>query len=230
MRSIFFCALFLCYPILAQNPKPSPNLSSLTQEMTRLYSEGEISGSAIWYPAEFFRFTFEEKKKYSQAELEKIEQSFRGVNLFAVTLGQLRDEQIVYDTQESLKNRLELRDQQGQSWVPLSEEILRPELRSYVAAIRPALVEALGPSGKNVSFVFFSGFDLEGKRPLDPKSGKSFTLLVHKNSSLSKEEIFSARFEWKLPLSSLFPSKICTKCQEPCQWNWNYCPFDGTKL
>ena len=37
-------------------------------------------------------------------------------------------------------------------------------------------------------------------------------------------------YNWRLPLGSLLPKKVCRTCGESLNGAWKFCPWDGTKL
>lgn len=45
-----------------------------------------------------------------------------------------------------------------------------------------------------------------------------------------KIKVGNKEFQWRLPLDSLLPMKICPKCNKECKGSWIFCPWCGKKL
>jgi hypothetical protein len=110
-------------------------------------------------------------------------------------------------------------DASGKSYEPLSNDELPPLLQSILAGMKPGMVAAAGPAGKNMAILVFSNRDTAGKPIADAKSSGTFSVVAAGKA-----------FRWRTPLGALLPPKACPKCGESLSGAYKFCPYDGTPL
>ncbi len=196
------------------------DVNALIQEtQKRSDKPGEMT-FVWWIPEEYWRASFAQNPNMTAAQIEEFVKVFRPYTLVAAVDGNMGSYgTVTYKTETEIRSKISIIDSQGNSYPPLSEEAVSVEAKSFLAAKKPMLANALGPLGQNMYFFIF---------PAQNKDGQDI-------AAVKKEGAFSVKlgegeFKWKLPLNSLLPAKTCPTCKEKISGAYKFCPWDGTKL
>jgi len=107
----------------------------------------------------------------------------------------------------------------GHTFTPLDEDALVPGARNLFSMSKPLFSNMFGSMGKHFEFLIFPGKDKSGAKVVDPLGTGTLRFNVNSHS-----------FAWHLPLGSLLPPKSCPTCGQTFPGNYEFCPYDGTKL
>ena len=203
---------------LAQRPKV--DLNALTRETQKTIQKAGKVTIVWWIPEEFWQASFAENPTITETQTEVIVQALRPYTLIAVvdgTIGPFGGMQ--YRPKADIQVSIQLRDSQGIRYSPLREDMVNVDTKNFLSMMKPALTNMLGPMGQNMHFFLFPAKNKQGQGIAQAKSKGDFAV-----------ELEEREFRWRLPLSSLLPSKICPRCAEISDGAWNFCPWCGTKL
>ncbi|NIQ86285.1 MAG: hypothetical protein GTN83_16055, partial [Acidobacteria bacterium] len=118
-----------------------------------------------------------------------------------------------------LRKSIVLIDAEGDRYVPLAEGAVSADATNLAVMMKPLLSNMLGPTGENMGFFFLPATTEAGGLIADPLGEGTFTVRVGDQP-----------FEWRTPLSSAIPSKVCPVDGEEMSGAWSYCPWHGKKL
>jgi hypothetical protein len=124
-----------------------------------------------------------------------------------------------YTPADEIRRTTTLVSPAGDTFLPLEEDALSPGVRNLVSMSNPLFANMFGSLGKNIYCIVFPGKDKSGATVVDPLGKGKVTIIVNSHS-----------FSWRLPLGSLLPPRTCPNCGEHFPGNYEFCPFDGTKL
>lgn len=196
-------------------------LNALIQE-TQKKSErtGEIS-FVWWIPQEYWQLSFAQNPTITPEQSEKVLSVFRPYTIIAVVDGKTNPSAgITYRSEGDIRSGIKLKDRSGATYLPLGDEQISVETKSFLAAMKPVLANVLGPMGQNMYFFVFPAQD----------SAAQDIANATKEGSFSVELGEGRAFSWELPLSSLLSLKTCPACGKKLNGAYKYCPWDGTKL
>jgi len=219
--SLIFMVLFLGRVGYVLVQAQIQEINALIQE-TQKKSErmGEMS-FVWWIPQEYWQLSFSQNPEVTPEQSEKVLSVFRPYTIIAVVDGRTGQAAgITYRAEAELRSNIKIKDKAGNIYLPLSDEQINMETRSFLAAMKPVLSNVLGPMGQNMHFFVFPAQDSAGQDIANAKAEGAF--LVELDGPRS--------FHWKLPLSSLMPLKTCPTCNQKLNGAYKFCPWDGTKL
>jgi len=225
IRSVFVLAALFCFSfsnisfVFAEGE--SQKLNSLIQE-TQKKSErpGEIS-FVWWMPQEYWQLSFVQNPTITPEQSEKVLSVFRPYTIVSVVDGKTNTSAgITYRSEGDIRSGIKLKDKSGTVYLPLADEQISVETKSFLAAMKPVLANVLGPMGQNMYFFVFPAQD----------SASADIANATKEGSFSVELGEGRAFTWELPLSSLLALKACPTCSRKLNGTYKYCPWDGTKL
>jgi len=196
------------------------DINTLIQEtQKRSDKPGEMT-FIWWIPEEYWKASFAQNPNMTAAQIEDFVKVFRPYTVIAAVDGTMGTYgSVTYKTEAEIRSTIKLVDGQGNAYVPLNEEEISADTKSFLAAMKPMLANALGPIGQNMYFFIFPAQDKSGQGITDAKKEGAFLV-----------KLGDREFRWKLPLGSLLPPKICPTCKEKINGSYKYCPWDGTKL
>jgi hypothetical protein len=195
------------------------NVNSLVNEIQKMSEKTDQASFVWWMPEEFWRVT-NEGSGQTEEQLEELLAMLRPYTLIAVvdgTIGPFGG--ITYVPEPTLRTSVWLVDGAGDTYRPLPEEQIDPDTRNLIAVFRPLLANMLGEMGEHMVFVAFPATDGQGHRIAEATKEGRFSVRV------GQEE-----FEWRLPLGSLVPQKICPVDGELLGGAWKFCPWHGAEL
>jgi len=222
--NLFVAVLLLCgwmaNSLAKEGQEGKMDLNALTHETQRMTQKADEMTLVWWIPEEFWWATFAQNPTMTKTQTEEFVKVLRPYTFIAVVDGKIGAfGGVTYRTEAEIRAGTQIKDRQGARYRPLSEDKLDADTKNFLSMMKPILVNMLGPLGQNMHFLLFPAKDKNGQNIADAKKEGAFSV-----------ELGERRFRWRLPLSSLFPPKICSKCQEKCSGVWNYCPWCGTKL
>lgn len=196
------------------------DLTALTQETQKISQKPEEMTLLWWIPEEFWRVSFAQNPTMTSAGIEEFVKVLRPYILIVVVDGKMGSfGGITYRSEADIQRTLQIKDRKGTYYRPLSQDKIDADLRNFLAMMKPVLANMLGPLGKNMNFFAFPAKDRKGQKIVDVKKQGAFSVKFDERE-----------FRWRLPLGSLLPPKICTRCKEKCSGAWNFCPWCGTEL
>ena len=104
----------------------------------------------------------------------------------------------MWTSSEELRGSVVLVGSDGTNYKPLANENVSPDARNLVSGLKPAMIGMLGPMGEHMEFVFFPSNSLDRKPIADAKAEGTFHF-----------KIGDVAYNWRLPLGSLLPMKVC---------------------
>ncbi len=174
-----------------------------------------------WIPEELLEAYYAGHPFATEAWIEEVDKAVSPYTVIAVSDGKSGPftRRAKFKTKVDIKANIKIKDSHGTRYLPISEDEISSNTKSFLASWKPVLEEAYGQWGENTHFILFPGKDKNGHRIVDPKKDGSFSV------ELGKKE-----FRWRLPLGSLVPPKICPTCGEKLNGAYKFCPWDGAKL
>jgi len=196
------------------------DINTLIQEtQKRSDKPGEMT-FIWWIPEEYWQASFAQNPNMTATQIEDFVKVFRPYTLVAAVDGVMGTYgSVTYKTEAEIRSNIQLVDGQGNAYLPLGEDAVNADTKSFLAAMKPMLANALGPIGQNMHFFLFPAQNKDGQRIAQAKIEGVFLVKLGERN-----------FRWKLPLGSLLPSKICPTCKEKISGSYKFCPWDGTKL
>ncbi len=222
VRLLFFAALVFSFVrmgiVLAEENKA--NLNELIQEIQKRSEAAGDMTIVWWMPEDYWRASLAQSPTATPEQMQKILDTLRPYTLFAVIDGKVGTYGgVVYKPEAETRASIKLKDSYGNGYLPLGESEINADAKSFLLAMKPALVSVLGPMGQNMYFFVFPAKDKEGRNIADAKKEGSFVV-----------QLGDREFKWSLPLPALLLAKICPTCKEKLSGAYKFCPWDGTKL
>jgi TPR repeat/Tetratricopeptide repeat len=201
-------------------PDRNRDLSDILKETSRQENTADTYSSVQWLPSEYWRHTFEDNTRYTPAQIEDAVQTMGRYIVFLVVDAKKGGLSLLsYTPADEIRRTTTLVSPAGDTFIPLEEDALSPGARNLVSVSNPLLANMFGSWGKNINFLVFPGKDKSGAKVVDPLGKGKLTITINSHS-----------FSWHLPLGSLLPPRTCPTCGEQFPGNYEFCPFDGTKL
>lgn len=205
---------------LARAEEGQMDLNAIIFETQKQTKTTDSIAAVWWMPLEAWEILLKQNPNYTEAQAKEILDKFHSYLYFmVVAAGADPTGGMTYADSLYVQTNTHLIDRQGQTYKPLSEDQLDPEVRLFVARMRPVMANILGPLGQHMHVFLFSSKDKNGQYIADTKKEGSFSMKVGESV-----------FQWRLPLGSVLPPKTCPTCKETMSGAWKYCPWDGTKL
>jgi hypothetical protein len=126
---------------------------------------------------------------------------------------------VTYKPEPTIRNSIQVIDNQGNSYRPLSNEEIDADTKNFLSMMQPVLANMLGPMGQNMHFYLFPPKNKAGQDIASAKKEGAFSLILDKR-----------QFNWRLPLGSLLAPKICPVDGEKLSGAWKFCPWHGAEL
>jgi hypothetical protein len=215
------CVLFLglrLAPGLCQATQV--DITALTQETQRMSQKADEMTMVWWIPEEYWRVSFAQNPAVTEAQSEELLKTLRPYTVVVAvdgTIGSFGG--VTYTPETTLRNSIQLVDEQGNAYRPLSDPEIDADTKNFLVMMKPALASVLGPIGQNMHFFVFPAKGKGGKQIADAKKEGAFSL-----------RLAGKEFKWRLPLGSLLPPKTCPVDGEKLNGAWKFCPWHGSKL
>ncbi|MBZ5495094.1 MAG: zinc ribbon domain-containing protein [Acidobacteriia bacterium] len=204
-------------PALAQGVIDMPALTQETQKLAR--TPGDIT-MVWWIPEDYWRASMAVNSQMTKAKLDEFIELLSPYTMVAVVDGKIGTfGSVTYKSEESIRESIVIKDNQGQSYIPLAEDAVSANMKTMLQIIKPMVANMLGNMGQNLHFVLFPTRTKEGTLIADAWKKGSFRVFLG-----------TREFKWRLPLDSLLPGKKCASCGEEAKGSWIFCPWCGAKL
>lgn len=218
---IFLVLGFLCVGStrsLAQTNKV--NIDALTSETQKTSPDADKMTLVWWIPEEYWQASLGQDATVSVEQLAEFIKVLRPYNVFVVADGRIGAfGGVTYKPEGEIRKSIQLVDREGNKYSPVSEEKVDADTKNFLSIMRPVLANMLGPMGQNMHFYLFPAMNKEGKPIMEAKKEGGFTLKMGRSN-----------FQWKLPLGSILPPKVCPIDGEELNGAWKYCPWHGETL
>ena len=218
---VFLAALFFSRIdfVLAQDQRQE--LNSLIQETQKKSDRAGEMSFVWWIPQEYWQLSFSQNPSITPDQAEKVLAVFSPYTIIAVVDGKTSSVSgITYRSETEVLSNVKLKDKNGNIYLPLPDNEVSVDTKSFLAAMKPVLANVLGPMGQNMYFFVFSAKDKAGADIANAKQEGAFSVQLDGGRE----------FKWSLPLSSLIPLKTCPTCNQKLSGAYKFCPWDGTKL
>ena len=175
---------------------------------------------AWWLPDVFWRASFQQDDSMTEASIDEFLSVLRPYVVIAAadgTIGPFGG--ATFKDKDSVRKSIILVDKTGAQHSPLNEDQVSSDARNFSQMMTPILANMLGNLGKNLHFFFFPAVTQNGDRIAEAATPGSFSV-----------EMGGEMFQWKLPLGSALPPKVCPQDEEEMNGAWSYCPWHGKKL
>lgn len=196
------------------------DLTALTQETQKMSQKPNEMTMAWWIPEEFWAASLSQNPDVTAAQTEEFLRVIRPYTMVVVvdgTLGAFGG--VTYKSEDYIRANTRLVDAQNKTYAPRTAEEVDADTLNMLQMMKPIFVNMLGPMGQNMHFVLFPAKTESGVPIADAKGKGQF-----------KVTLGSKEFKWRLPLDSVLPAQVCTKCKQECKGSWFFCPWCGTKL
>jgi len=199
----------------------SPSLDALFEESCKKTDQVNSDTFVWWFPRQWWQVNLKLYPVVYAQDLPAMLKLLEPYNMiFAVRYQQTGQYgAVTYKDRGAIRKILRLEDAQGNIYKPLDDEQVNLEVRNLLNNLRPKLAEKAVSLGQDMYFFVFPGKNPAGEEYAQAKKPGKFSVY------LGDEE-----FNWKLPLSAFFPPKKCPLCKRQLKSDYQYCPYDGTKL
>ncbi len=216
--------LIPAHPHPAQQPEQAgPDLDDLVRECQQPVRGRDYIGVVWWMPSGFWELSASASGRPDQ-DAQAMVNALGQYTIVAVAIGKKGGPmRIEWVPGADLHSKTFLRDSKGVEYAAI--ESVSPEAQVVAAVFRPILSSIIGKMGENTELIFFPSKTKEGVPIADGKTKGTFSVVLRALAGPGEKV-----FEWKLPLTSLLPPKICPVGKERVNANWNYCPWHGVAL
>ena len=192
----------------------------LMQETQKITQSPDEMKLIWWIPEDFWRVSLEQNPDITAKQMEAFIEILRPYTLFVAAVGKMGAlGGITYKSESTLQNSIELIDDQGIRYSPLSNEQIDADTKNFLSIMKPFFINMLGPMGQNMHFFLF---------PAKNKKGDGIAVATKEGAFPVKLD--EAEFKWKLPLGSLLPPKVCPVDGNKMSGAWKFCPWHGVEL
>lgn len=221
MRSILFLSIFILADFaFGQNVKSKIEISEYMKDLTFTESDGQNLTMSIWMPMNYLELSAQNMPDYDPEIFDMIETWFSGYTLVMIYSGKMDIDKkmFVSESESTIRNKVSL-EYNSKKYKPLPPNQLSDELAQLSAMLKPMMGQMFGSMGPGMNFFFFDVRDGKRNSMLDPYKDTDFKVNVDKE-----------KFNYNLPVPSLFEDKECEKDGENYPSNYNYCPIHGNEL
>jgi len=218
--SFIWLILGLLAPAIAPAAPPAVDTQALIQDTQRAASGNDQMSLVWWMPEDFWRISFAQEKSLTAEGTEEMLETLRPYTLVAVVDGKMGPMgAVTFRSEADVRKDVVFVDTSGKEHRPLADDAINKDVKLFLGIMKPMLNDILGPMGESMYFFAFPARGESGKPLADPLSEGSLSIKIGEQS-----------FDWKLPLGSLMPPRMCPKDKEILNGAWSYCPWHGEKL
>lgn len=216
MRKLLFSVfLFVVTASQISAQEQTVNLVDFIRDTQQWNKEDTNMKMVWWVPSIYWEIASKGNPHVTADQINQIVASLSNYTIISALDGEIGPLGMVYNEEVNIK----LIDDDGNEYLPYSEDEMSYELKTIMDVLKPTLANAIGQMGEHMNFYVFP-YKKENSHPIsDPESEGMF-----------KVEFNGDIFTWKLPLGTLVKQKICPTDNEKLSGNWNYCPWHGTEL
>jgi hypothetical protein len=196
------------------------NLGNIVADTQRMSESPSRLGLVWWTPEEFWRLSAQQGGGLTEDALEEIVSVLRPYLIFAVIDGEIGPFGAPeFVDEKTIRDSLKLIDTNGVEYQPLPEADIPADLKNFFGILQLSLRNMMGSMGENLHLYCFPAKSPDGE--VIAAARHPGTLSVRLGEEL---------YEWRLPLGSFVPPKICPVDGEKLNGAWEYCPWHGKKL
>lgn len=212
--------LGLLAPAIALAAPPEVDTEALIRDTQRTSPGSDRVTMVWWIPEEFWRVSFAQEKSLTAEGVEDMLKALRPYTLVAVVDGRMGPMgSVTFKPEAEVRKQVVFVDTSGKEHRPLADDAINQDVKLFLGVMKPMLANMLGPMGESMYFFAFPARSEAGKPLADPLSEGAFAFKVADQT-----------FNWRLPLGSLMPPKMCPRDKEVVNGAWSYCPWHGDKL
>lgn len=173
-----------------------------------------------WLPEEFWDWSLSQDDTVTEEGAREFLEILEPYTLLGVVDGELGPlGGATFIKPKDLRAMVVLIDAKGNRYTPLSDDAVSADALNLATMMQPILANMLGPMGENFAFFFFKA---------KAKNGTPVAVATKKGSF--SVEVGDQKFDWKTPLGSVLPAKVCPVDGEEMSGAWAYCPWHGKEL
>ena len=220
LPAVWLIVGFLVLPAITAAAPPAVDMEALISDTQRTTPDNDRMSLVWWMPEEFWRISFAQEKALTAEGVEDMLKALRPYTLIAVVDGKIGPMGgVTFKSEAEVRKEIVFIDTAGKEHRPLAEDAINQDVQLLLGVMKPMLGNMLGPMGESMYFFAFPARSESGKALADPLGEGALTLRLGDES-----------YDWKLPLGSLMPAKMCPKDKEILNGAWSYCPWHGDKL
>lgn len=219
--TLLFSLVFLCLAapgISAQQHKIK--LDELINDSQKFSPDISRVSFAWWLSEEFWDESLKLESKISEHDRIEFLKFVKPYHVFVVADGRIAATgTVTYRPEPELRKLIQLVDIAGNIYTPIPDTGMPIAVKTVLSVMKPIFSNALGQLGQNFNFYVFPALDKQGKPFIEAKKEGKFVLKMGDDT-----------FQWKLPLPSLVPAKVCPVDGEELNGAWKFCPWHGERL
>ena len=194
------------------------DLEALIQETQRMSQSPDELTLVWWLPEEFWAASLAQDPSLDKDETEVFLSALRPYTLIVVVDGRVGNfGSVTYHTEATVRSNLVLKDDQGVTYSPLSNDAVDAETKSLLQIMKPLIGNTLGPLGQNMHFVLF-------------QSNQRKAIVDARKTGALRVFFREKEFKFRLPLGSVLPPKYDAQTRERFPGNYSFNPFTGKPL
>ena len=175
---------------------------------------------SFWIPNGYWRIALEGNPQVTEETITKIESLFQDyILVFMADIKIHTGGTMSYTDKKDLKKGVSLVDENGKTYLPLSDKETSSETLTILKGMSPMFAKMLGQMGEGMHFFLFKVKDKKNENIINEYQ-EGYFIVKHSNKE----------FKWTLPLPSLLPNKYCPIDNQEMKGSWSFCPFHGEKL
>lgn len=215
-----FLLLVLCMGSMVVGQNHAVDSNELVEETQQTSPDDDVFRLVWWIPYEFWEVALSEDPSITEDDMAMFEEILKDYNIVGVIDGEIGIVgNMKYRDFATIKRGLSIRTPEGKVMKPMAESEVSQDANALLEMMRPFISNMLGAMGENFYFYVFPANSSSGKRLLDPYSEGRFSI-----------QLDEEKFNFRLPLGSLFPKKACPVDGEWLNGAWKYCPWHGSAL
>ncbi len=222
MKAKLFLAIAFLAPSLANLHAQSDaeKAVAVIKETEKFDNSTDNVSAVIWMPIEYWKLAVSGNPRITDDTKQDMVKTMQDYLVFAVIDVKKGGLAIFTPTDpDIIRNSATLTLPSGKKITPVGDDDLSPGAQNLIAMFKPVMGNLLGKMGQGITFLVFSNKDENGKKLVDSLDKGKMTISENGHT-----------FTWRLPLGSLMPLKVCPECGEEFPGNYDFCPYDGTKL
>ena len=217
--AILLLILVFSAPAIGQEAHKVP-LTEYIREIQIWKKDGENMTLSFWLPRSYWRIALADNPAIPEDMVHLILETLDDyIFVCALDVDIHLDGSITFASEETIRNSITVKINEGVPQQPIPENQLDISVRSISETMKPMFENMMGQFGAGMRFYFFENKDENGALLVDEYKEGEF-MIYHSNKE----------FEYALPLTTLLPPKNCPVDNAAMKGNWSYCPFHGNTL
>ena len=130
------------------------DVQALIRETQKMSNSSAQITLVWWLPEQFWQASMAQNPTITQAQTDLILKTLRPYTMIAVVDGQVGAfGGISYSSEEAVRASVKVKDANGQSYGPISEDSMDPNMRNLISILKPVLTNMAGSIGQNMQFL-----------------------------------------------------------------------------